>query len=60
MFEVCEADVDRAIQETVPLSLIDIELRKDTTVSWKDVGGLTDAKQLLTEILIWPSQVSNT
>ena len=54
---VNECDIDIAISAIVPVSLKGVDFHKNSSVTWKNVGGLDMAKQLLTEILIWPSKV---
>ncbi|XP_065203097.1 peroxisomal ATPase PEX1 [Planococcus citri] len=53
---VNEQDVDTAVSEIVPVSLKGVDFHKNSSITWKNVGGLDTAKQLLTEILIWPSK----
>lgn len=53
-----ESDIDNAISAMVPLSLKGIDFYKNSSVTWKDVGGLEAAKQHLMEVLIWPARVS--
>ena len=42
----------------MPLSLQGLSLHSSGSVDFADVGGLTQAKQTLTETLLWPSKVS--
>lgn len=56
--QICESDIDNAIAAIVPLSLKGIDFYKNSSVTWKDVGGLEAAKQHLMEVLIWPARVS--
>ncbi|KAK7597723.1 hypothetical protein V9T40_009948 [Parthenolecanium corni] len=54
--QICEFDIDNAIAAIVPLSLKGIDFYKNSSVTWKDVGGLEAAKQHLMEVLIWPAR----
>ncbi|XP_050439980.1 uncharacterized protein LOC126845364 [Adelges cooleyi] len=42
-------------EEIVPLSLHNIKLLKENTLNFSTVGGLKEAKQKITETIIWPS-----
>lgn len=55
---ISESDIDDAISAVVPLSLKGIDFYKNSSVTWKNVGGLEAAKQHLMEVLIWPARVS--
>ena len=57
VWSVKQEDVDVCLNSLVPLALADINLHKNSSVTWKDVGGLEHPKRVLTEVLIWPSQV---
>lgn len=45
-------------EKTVPLSLHNVKLFKENKLNYSLVGGLVEAKQILTETIIWPSVVS--
>lgn len=45
-------------EKTVPLSLHNVKFFKEKKINFSSVGGLKDAKQTITEIVIWPSVVS--
>nr|CAD7428724.1 unnamed protein product [Timema monikensis] len=51
-----DQDFEEAIDNFVPLSLQDVQFFHDSSRSWDDVGGLKDVKQILVEVLQWPSQ----
>lgn len=56
----CEVQVKKqhmedALEQVFPLAWSGIDLHKNTDTTWADVGGLDDVKQILTEIIIWPS-----
>lgn len=48
-------DYQKAIRGFTPASLRGIKLQK-STVEWKDIGGLTDTRQILLETLEWPTR----
>lgn len=52
-----QEDIDQAISQVIPMSLKGVDFHKNSSITWKHIGGLETAKQLLTEILIWPSKV---
>lgn len=49
--------MEDALEQVFPLAWSGIDLHKNTDTTWADVGGLDDVKQILTEIIIWPSLV---
>nr|CAD7396180.1 unnamed protein product [Timema poppensis] len=51
-----DQDFEEAIDNFVPLSLQGVQFFHDSSRSWDDVGGLKDVKQILVEVLQWPSQ----
>lgn len=51
---VTEEDVNTALEGCTPMSLQDVQLYKSGGHSWSNIGGLTDTKNSLTEILQWP------
>ncbi|XP_072762957.1 peroxisomal ATPase PEX1 isoform X2 [Anoplolepis gracilipes] len=51
---VTEEDVNSALENCTPMSLHGVQLYKNSSHSWTDIGGLTDTKGSLTEILQWP------
>ncbi|VEU23057.1 DEKNAAC104031 [Brettanomyces naardenensis] len=46
----------RALSNYTPSSLRGVKLQKDTGTSWKDIGGLKEAKRVLLETLEWPTR----
>lgn len=54
--EFTATNFDTALSGFTPSSLRGINLQKDTSTSWSDIGGLTDAKQILLETLEWPTR----
>lgn len=59
VFQVQREDIDKSVSTIIPLSLKGINFHKNSNITWKDVGGLENAKQQLMEVLIWPSKVNN-
>lgn len=51
---VTEEDVNTALEGCTPMSLQGVQLYKSGGHSWSNIGGLTDTKNSLTEILQWP------
>lgn len=51
---VTEEDVNTALESCTPISLQGVQLYKSGGLSWSNIGGLTDTKNSLTEILQWP------
>lgn len=49
-----EEDMEIALKNYTPMSLQDVQLYKGTGHVWSDIGGLTDVKRSLVEILQWP------
>lgn len=49
-----EEDLLEALNNSVPMSLEGINLYKGSGNTWSDIGGLTEIKQTLVEILQWP------
>ena len=47
------------VEDHIPFGLYGINLKPpaDSRIAWSDVGGLTNAKQMLVETLKWPTQV---
>lgn len=45
-------------EKTVPLSLHNVKLYKEKKINFSSVGGLKEAKQIITETIIWPSLVN--
>lgn len=59
----CEKTLNKTVltdvfEKTVPLSLHNVKLFKEKTINFLLVGGLKEAKQSITETIIWPSLVS--
>jgi len=59
----CDKTLNKTIltdvfEKTVPLSLHNVKLFKEKNVNFSSVGGLKEAKQSITETIIWPSLVS--
>lgn len=50
------ADLERAFEQTTPLGLHDVNLVRDSSLSWDDIGGLENAKTILKEMLELPAQ----
>ncbi|KAH3668474.1 hypothetical protein OGAPHI_002228 [Ogataea philodendri] len=50
-----KGNFERALQGFTPSSLRGVKLQK-SSVSWSDIGGLKDAKQVLLETLEWPTK----
>lgn len=46
------------LENTVPLSMTNLKLVKEKQFNFSLVGGLKEAKQIITETIIWPSLVS--
>ncbi|XP_050529647.1 peroxisome biogenesis factor 1 isoform X2 [Daktulosphaira vitifoliae] len=63
LFEVFKSDEKKLnktiltdiFEKTVPLSLHNVKLFKENKINYSLVGGLIEAKQILTETIIWPS-----
>jgi peroxin-1 len=53
-----DSDFDVALNNSVPLILRGVQLYHGSSCSWDDIGGLSEAKKILIEILQWPTQVS--
>nr|CAD7452337.1 unnamed protein product [Timema tahoe] len=51
-----DQDFEEVVDNFVPLSLQGVQFFHDSSRSWDDVGGLKDVKQILVEVLQWPSQ----
>lgn len=51
---VTETDINTALDNFTPMSLQGVQLHKSSGHSWSDIGGLSDTKKSLTEILQWP------
>ncbi|XP_032677988.1 peroxisome biogenesis protein 1 isoform X2 [Odontomachus brunneus] len=51
---VTEEDVNVALANFTPISMQDVQLHKSGGHSWSNIGGLSDVKSSLTEILQWP------
>ncbi|XP_023242484.1 peroxisome biogenesis factor 1-like isoform X1 [Centruroides sculpturatus] len=49
-----EIDFDTALKNYLPLHIRGINLYKSESKSWSDIGGLSDIKKTLYEILFWP------
>lgn len=49
-------DFDSALAETIPLSLRGVELHKNIPHKYASIGGMSDAKKILTEVFAWPSR----
>jgi peroxin-1 len=52
------SDFEVALSNSVPLLQRGVELYRGSSCSWDDVGGLSEVKKILIEVLQWPSQVS--
>lgn len=48
--------LEEAIVGCVPRDLVNISLRKSSPHTWHSIGGLSNVKNILTEVLIWPSK----
>ncbi|XP_076292104.1 peroxisomal biogenesis factor 1 [Lasioglossum baleicum] len=51
---ITEEDVSIALKNCTPMSLQGIQLYKGEGHIWSDIGGLSEVKKSLTEILQWP------
>lgn len=49
-----EEDMNAALANFTPISMQDVQLHKSGGHSWSNIGGLSDVKNSLTEILQWP------
>lgn len=58
VLEVTECDVKAALNGFVPSQLANVTLKRNNNLVFDSVGGLEQAKQLLTEVLIWPTKVT--
>lgn len=47
-----------ALESYIPASLRGLSLHRSGSVSFKNVGGLEEAKRTLQETLLWPSKVT--
>jgi peroxin-1 len=56
--ELDNSDFEEALNNSVPLLQRGVEFYHGSSHSWDDVGGLSDVKKILIEVLQWPSQVS--
>lgn len=45
-----------ALEEYCPASLRGLDLRSEHTLHWEDAGGLSDVKQTLQEVFLWPTK----
>jgi peroxin-1 len=52
------SDFEEALNKSVPLLQRGVELFHGSVHSWDDIGGLSEVKKILIEVLQWPSQVS--
>jgi peroxin-1 len=52
------SDFEVALSNSVPLLQRGVELYHGSSCSWDDIGGLSEVKKILIEVLQWPSQVS--
>lgn len=48
--------LEEAVDSCVPRDLVNVSLRKSSPHTWHNVGGLSNVKNILTEVLIWPSK----
>lgn len=48
--------LEEAVDSCVPRDLVNVSLRKNSPHRWHSVGGLSNVKNILTEVLIWPSK----
>ncbi|KAL6424826.1 hypothetical protein ACFW04_010032 [Cataglyphis niger] len=51
---VTEEDMNSALENSTPMSLQGVQLYKNDSHSWSNIGGLADTKSSLMEILQWP------
>ncbi|XP_069678214.1 peroxisomal ATPase PEX1 isoform X2 [Periplaneta americana] len=54
--ELNDTDFEVALKNVIPLSQRGVELYQGESKTWDDVGGLLEVKDVLIEILQWPSQ----
>jgi SpoVK/Ycf46/Vps4 family AAA+-type ATPase len=52
------SDFEEALNKSVALLQRGVELFHGNVCSWDDIGGLSEVKKILIEVLQWPSQVS--
>jgi len=57
--ELETSDFEEALNNSVPLLQRGVEFFHSSSYSWDDIGGLSDVKKILIEVLLWPSQVSS-
>ncbi|KAJ9590978.1 hypothetical protein L9F63_015984, partial [Diploptera punctata] len=54
--ELCEQDIEEGLKNSIPLLQRGVQLFDGEALTWDDVGGLSEVKQVLIEVLQWPSQ----
>jgi peroxin-1 len=54
--ELDTSDFEEALNNSVPLLQRGVEFFHSSSSSWDDIGGLSDVKKILIEVLQWPSQ----
>lgn len=52
---IAQEDFDKAMEDFTPASLRGVKLQQ-SSVSWKDIGGLGEAKKIILETLEWPTK----
>jgi len=52
-----EEDFQWALRGFTPSVLLNVPLLPPGDLTWKDVGGLQDVRQVLEQTLLWPSKV---
>lgn len=57
--ELDTSDFEEALNNSVPLLHRGVDFFQSSSYSWDDIGGLSDVKKILIEVLQWPSQVSS-
>jgi len=50
--------LNNVFEKNVPLSLCSMKFQKEKQFNFSSIGGLTKAKQIITETIMWPSLVS--
>lgn len=48
-----------AAEKYIPVALRGLQLRSETLVRWNHIGGLSQAKRVLTETLLWPTRYAD-
>lgn len=54
-----DQDFQWALKGFTPSVLLNVPLLPPGDLTWNDVGGLQDVRQVLQQTLLWPSKVGN-